>query len=76
MEIKITDNSTKVKEEFDAAIEKALCKCKLTAQGYAKQTLADNDNFDTGRHRAGIAFGPGGETPEPGFYTKDHGEEV
>lgn len=75
MEIKITDNSAKVKEEFEAAVEKALYKCGLTAQGYAKQTLTDNDNVVTGRLRASIAFGLGGETPEPGSYTGDHGEE-
>lgn len=75
MEIKITDNSAKIKEEFESAIEKGLYKCGLTAQEYAKQTLTANGNVDTGRLRASVAFGLGGETPAPAQYTGDHGEE-
>ena len=75
MEIRFTDNSAKVKEEFEAAVEKALYKCGLMAQKYAKQTLTVNGNVDTGRLRASVAFGLGGESPEPGQYSGDHGEE-
>ena len=36
MEIDITDNSGLVREEFQAAVLRALEKCGLTAEGYAK----------------------------------------
>ena len=36
MEIKVTDNSGLVREEFQAAVLRALEKCGLTAEGYAK----------------------------------------
>ena len=75
MEIKITDNSDKVREELESAVEKALYKCGLTAQGYAKQTLTDNGNVDTGRLRASIAFALSGEEAAPSSYSGDHGEE-
>jgi hypothetical protein len=37
MKVEITDNSAEVLEEFQAACERALEKCGLVAEGYAKK---------------------------------------
>ena len=50
MEIKFTDNSQEVLEEMDAAILRALEKCGLTAEGYAKRLCP----VDTGNLRNSI----------------------
>ena len=50
MHIEITDNSGKVKEELEAAVLRALEKCGLTAEGYAKQLCP----VDTGNLRNSI----------------------
>lgn len=50
MQIEITDNSGKVKEEFQAAVLRALEKCGLTAEGYAKLLCP----VDTGNLRNSI----------------------
>lgn len=50
MEIEITDNSGLVKEEFQAAVLRALEKCGLTAEGYAKMLCP----VDTGNLRNSI----------------------
>lgn len=50
MEIEITDNSRLVKEEFEAACLRALEKCGLTAEGYAKLLCP----VDTGNLRNSI----------------------
>ena len=51
MHIEITDNSGLVKEEFQAAVIRALEKCGLTAEGYAKLLCP----VDTGNLRNSIA---------------------
>ena len=51
MHIEITDNSGKVKEEFEAAVLRALEKCGLTGEGYAKLLCP----VDTGNLRNSIA---------------------
>ena len=48
--IEITDNSGKVKEEFEAAVLRALETCGLTAEGYAKLLCP----VDTGNLRNSI----------------------
>jgi len=50
MHIEITDNSSLVKEEFEAAVLRALEKCGLTAEGYAKKLCP----VDTGNLRNSI----------------------
>lgn len=50
MTVEITDNSGKVKEEFQAAVLRALEKCGLTAEGYAKKLAP----VDTGNLRNSI----------------------
>lgn len=50
MEIEITDNSGLVREEFQAAVLRALEKCGLTAEGYAKLLCP----VDTGNLRNSI----------------------
>lgn len=50
MEIEITDNSSLVREEFQAACLRALEKCGLTAEGYAKPLCP----VDTGNLRNSI----------------------
>lgn len=50
MEINITDNSKLVKDEFEAACLRALEKCGLTAEGYAKKLQKP----DTGNLRNSI----------------------
>lgn len=50
MEIEIIDNSPKVKAEFEAACLRALEKCGLTAEGYAKKLCP----VDTGNLRDSI----------------------
>ena len=54
MEINITDNSKLVKDEFEAACLRALEKCGLTAEGYAKTNLTNNGSVDTGNLRNSI----------------------
>lgn len=50
MKIEIIDNSPKVKEEFEAAVLRALEECGLTAEGYAKLLCP----VDTGNLRNSI----------------------
>ena len=50
MEIELTDNSEIVKEEMQAAVLRALEKCGLTAEGYAKLLCP----VDTGNLRNSI----------------------
>jgi phage gpG-like protein len=51
MSVKFTDNSDKVLDEFDDAIEVALEEIGLTAEGYAKKECP----VDTGRLRNSIS---------------------
>lgn len=68
MHIEITDNSGKVKEEFEAAVLRALEKCGLTAEGYAKKLCP----VDTGNLRNSITHqvDPG----EPAAYVGSNSE--
>lgn len=50
MQIEITDNSGLVKEEMQAAVLRALTKCGMTAEGYAKKLCP----VDTGNLRNSI----------------------
>lgn len=50
MKVEIIDNSGKVKEEFQAAVLRALEKCGLVAEGYAKKLAP----VDTGNLRNSI----------------------
>lgn len=52
MNIEITDNSGLVKEEMQAAVLRALTKCGLAAEGYAKKLCP----VDTGNLRNSITY--------------------
>lgn len=59
MEIKITDNSGLIKEEFHAACLRALEKCGLVAEGHAKRLCP----VDTGNLRNSISHKVDPEEP-------------
>lgn len=67
MHIEITDNSGKVKEELEAAVLRALEKCGLTAEGYAKQLCP----VDTGLLRNSITHALSGQPPAISSYKAD-----
>lgn len=54
MEVEITDNSGLVREEFQAACLRALEKCGLTAEGYAKALVPSPGKTGTGALRNSI----------------------
>ena len=62
MNVEITDNSGLVKEEFQAAVLRALEKCGLTAEGYAKKLCP----VDMGNLRNSISHKV--DTDEPAAY--------
>lgn len=73
MDIKITDNSDQVKEELQAAAIRALEKCGLTGEGYAKEYCP----VDTGELRNSISHKV--DTSELSAYigtNSDHGAPV
>lgn len=51
MKVEIIDNSKEVKKEFEASVLRALEKCGLTAEGYAKKLCP----VDTGNLRNSIS---------------------
>lgn len=67
----IIDNTSGVIKDFDGAVERALIKCGVIAEGYAKLKCP----VDTGRLRGSIVYatstsGSQGQSPaEPGDYT-------
>ena len=54
MNIKFTDNSKNIKAEFDAACLRALEKCGLVAEGYAKKLVNSPGKTGTGALRNSI----------------------
>ncbi len=68
MHIEITDNSEKVKEEFEAAVLRALEKCGLVAEGYAKKLCP----VDTGSLRGSITHTV--DEAEPAAYVGTNSE--
>ncbi len=68
MQIEITDNSGLVKEELEAACLRALEKCGLTAEGYAKLLCP----VDTGNLRNSITHQV--EPTEPAVYIGTNSE--
>lgn len=67
MKIEITDNSGLVREEFQAACLRALEKCGLTAEGYAKLLCP----VDTGLLRNSITHALSGQPPAISSYKAD-----
>ena len=67
MNIEIIDNSDKVAEEFAAACLRALEKCGLTAEGYAKELCP----VDTGLLRNSITHALSGHPPAISSYKAD-----
>lgn len=68
MNIEITDNSGLVREEFQAAVLRALEKCGLTAEGYAKLLCP----VDTGNLRNSITHQV--QPSEPAVYIGTNSE--
>lgn len=68
MQIEITDNSGLVREEFQAAVLRALEKCGLTAESYAKQLCP----VDTGNLRNSITHQV--DESEPAAYIGSNSE--
>lgn len=68
MQIEITDNSGLVREEFQAAVIRALEKCGLTAEGYAKMLCP----VDTGNLRNSITHQI--QASEPAVYIGTNSE--
>lgn len=54
MEIIFTDNSALVKEELEEAVLRALERCGMQAEGYAKENLTKQNAVDTGNLRNSI----------------------
>lgn len=54
MNVQFTDNSKKVLEAMQHAAVRALEKCGLTGEGYAKKNLTKNKSVDTGNLRNSI----------------------
>lgn len=67
MPVNFTNNGDKIKDEFEAAVKKALTTCGLEAQKYARNLCPT----DTGLLKNSIAYACGGETPKPQKYTAD-----
>ena len=71
MEIKITDNSDKVREELEEAVERALLTCGIEAQGKARDLCP----YVTGLLRNSIAYALGGEEAVPSTYKADKSDD-
>lgn len=67
VKIEITDNSAEVLEEFQAACKRALVKCGLAAEGFAKKLCT----VDTGFLRNSITWALAGEPPSASSYNAD-----
>lgn len=68
MDIRFTDNSDRFKDEFQAALLRALEKCGLTAEGYAKRLAP----VDTGNLRNSISHRV--DSDEPAVYVGTNSE--
>lgn len=68
MSYQYTDNSKKVLEEFDNALDRALIRIGLSAEGYAKKALTSQHAVDTGLLRNSITFAiSGGDANISGY---------
>ncbi len=54
MKIEITDNREEIMAAMEAGVLRALEKCGLTAENYAKLNLTENKSVDTGNLRGSI----------------------
>ena len=71
MEVKFTDNSDEVLALLKAAAERAMERCGLQAEGYAKDLCP----VDTGLLRNSITFAVAGEAPQIKTYRADKGDK-
>ena len=71
MNVTFTDHSAEVKVEFEAACLRALEKCGLVAEGYAKKLCP----VDTGLLRNSITHAIAGESPAISSYKADRGDK-
>ena len=55
MDVKFTDNSQEILAAFQEAAVRALEKCGLAAEGYAKENITRNKSVDTGNLRNSIS---------------------
>lgn len=67
MDIKFIDNSNLVLRDMKAAVERALTRCGMEAEGYAK----DLSPFDTGLLRNSITYAISGKPPAQLTYKAD-----
>lgn len=74
MNYRYVDNSKKVLEEFDNALDRALIRIGLSAEGYAKKALTTQGAVDTGLLRNSITFAVTGENANIGAYKADKGD--
>lgn len=69
--VDITDNSSLIEEELESAVLRALTKCGLTAEGYAKMLCT----VDTGLLRNSITYALSGQPPAISSYTADKADK-
>lgn len=73
MIVTANDNTEQVLDALDDAIERALTRIGLSAEGYAKKELTKNKNVDTGLLRNSITFAISGEPANISSYKADKG---
>ena len=61
MSVKVNDNTDAVLKELDNAMERALTRIGLAAEGYAKKSLTAQGAVDTGLLRNSVTFALSGE---------------
>jgi len=71
VDVEIIDNSSLVREELESAVLRALTKCGLTAEGYAKMLCT----VDTGLLRNSITYALSGQPPAIFSYTADRADK-
>lgn len=74
MSVTINDNTDEVLKQLDNALERALTRIGLQAEGYAKKELTKNGNVDTGLLRNSITFAISGESANTSSYKADRGD--
>ena len=76
MSVTIKDNTDAVLKELDNAMERALTRIGLAAEGYAKKSLTAQGAVDTGLLRNSVTFALSGEGANTTSYKADRGGET
>lgn len=74
MSYRYVDNSKKVLEEFDNALDRALIRMGMSAEGYAKKALTSQHAVDTGLLRNSITFAISGGEANISDYKANRGD--